>query len=82
MLVICAQSAEPGASCLHTSSVTRREDCKRVACVLISKSGTCLFTLRGNSQGLCDGRSIICAGTSGIALKRSKVAFFVINVAG
>ena len=81
MLVIYVQSADAGTACLDTSSVTRREDCKRVACVLISKSGTCLFTLRGNSQGLSDGRSIICAGASGITLKRSKVAFFI-NVAG
>jgi hypothetical protein len=81
MLVICAQSADAGTACLDTSSFTRQEDCKRVVRVLISKSGTCLFTLRGNSQGLCDGRSITCAGASGIALKRSKVAFFV-NMSG
>jgi hypothetical protein len=82
MLLIYAQSADAGSACLDTSFVTQQEDCKRVACVLRAQSGTWLFTLRGNSRGLCDGRSIVCAGASGISLRHSKAASFVINVAG
>jgi hypothetical protein len=80
MLVIYAQSADAGAACLDTSSVTRQEDCKRVACVLRAQSGTWLFTLRGSSKGLRDGRSIVCAGASGILLRHSKAASLVMNV--
>jgi hypothetical protein len=41
------------------------------------ESGTWLVSPRGNSKGLCDGRSIVCGGASGISLKRSKLSSFV-----
>jgi hypothetical protein len=62
MLLIFCQSADPGASCLNTKSLKGNRECRRLGCVAASGSGTWLFTLRGSSQGLCDGRSIVCAG--------------------
>jgi hypothetical protein len=82
MLVICAQSAEPGASCLDIKFLNRQGECKRVSCVMMPGSGTWLVSLRGNSKGLCDGRSIVCGGASGISLKGSKLSSFVTSVGG
>ena len=44
-------------------------------------SGTWLLTLRGSSRGLCDGRSIVCAGASGISVKDSKLNSFISSMA-
>jgi hypothetical protein len=81
MLFICAQSAEPGASCLDIKFSHHRQECKRVTSVMMPGSGTCLVSLRGSSQGLYDGRSIVCAGTSGILRRYSKVVCCVMSVA-
>src|SRR6516165_6567543 len=77
MLLIFRQSADPGASCLKTKFLKGNGECRRLDCVTAPGSGTWLLTLRGTSRGLCDGRSIVCAGASGISVKDSKLNSFI-----
>jgi hypothetical protein len=80
MLLICAQSYEHGVSSLAIKSLNRQEECWRVSCAIRIESGTVLVSLRGNSMGLHDGRSIVCVGASEVGLKRSKLISFVNSV--
>ena len=82
MLLICAQSSEHGASFVAIRSLNGEGECRRVTCAIRVETGTVLVSLRGNSKGLCDGRSIVCAGASGISLKGSKLSSFVTSVGG
>jgi hypothetical protein len=82
MLLIFSQSVDPGASCLNTKFLKGNGECRRLDYVTAPGSGTWLFTLRGSSRGLCDGRSIVCAGASGIAAKDSKINSFLSNMGG
>jgi len=81
MLLILSQPADQGASYLNTKFLKRTVECNRLNSVTAPESGTWLFTLlRGNSGGLCDGRSILCVGASGISLRDSKINSFVTSM--